>query len=362
MPIRRPVALAAFILLVAFAPARAHVAQHCPEADNCSRVSPCDDGDPCTRDYCEVTDDGEGCCEHHAISPCLDTFLCYDTVAAENAPEASPLPQVQLENPFEDRRYRVSEARALCNPANRGAGTHDAKTRLQRYPIAPTAPGGGLAAKGVKVKTELGTVRVDVVRSDALLMPAAVDLLGPPPASPTARLDRFACHDVRSTKEAERTRRGVRLELGDHFTGAPKVFEVMGPERLCTAVDANGSGLVDACAAFLCYGVKAANDETAFVPLRQLWVRDAFGLRQVDALVESEACLPATVNGRTCLPQGYACEADSDCATNHCADGVCCETACDAPCHACLGSLTGRPHGTCAPASGDVQCPSPGAQ
>jgi hypothetical protein len=359
MHTRHSVSLAALVLLLTLAPARGHVVQHCPEADHCSRESACSDGDPCTRDICEVADDGEGCCEHEPISPCLDTFLCYDVTPAEGTPEPSPLPQVQLVNRFADRRYRLSQPRVLCNPADRGAGTHDAKTRLQRHPIAPATPGAaGVVAKGVKVKTDVGTVRVDVMRSDALMLPAALDLLGPPPAPPARRVDRFACHDVRSTKEPARTRRGVRLKLRDHFTGAPKLFEVMGPERLCTAVDANGAGVADACAAFLCYGVEPAGDEPAFAPLRQVWVRDDFALRQVDALAEAEACLPAVVNGRTCLPQSYVCETDAECSTNHCVDGVCCDTACDAPCQACLGSLTGRPHGTCAPATGDAQCPS----
>jgi hypothetical protein len=356
---RESISIVTFLLLLIVAPARGHVVQHCPDADHCGREGACNDGDPCTRDICEVADNGEGCCEHEPIRPCLDTFMCYDIAPAAEAGEAAPVPQVHLRNPFADRRYRASQPRALCNPADRGAGTHDPKTRLQRYPITPAAAGAaGAVARGVKVKTEIGTVRVDVMRSDALLLPAALDLLGPPPALPARRIDRFACHDVRSTKEPARTRRGVRLKLRDHFTAAPKVFDVTGPERLCAAVEVDRAGLVDACAAFLCYGVEPARDEAGFAPLRQVWVRDQFALRQVDALTEAEVCLPATLNGRTCLPQSYACETDAECSTNHCVDGVCCDTACDAPCQACLGSLTGRPHGTCAPATGDVQCPS----
>jgi hypothetical protein len=359
---RTSVSLVTLLLLhlAALAPARAHVVQHCPEADHCGREAACDDGDPCTRDICEVADDGEGCCEHEPIQPCLDAFLCYDLAAAEKTSEPSPpAAQVQLLDRFGDRRYRLGQARALCNPADRGSGTHDAKTRLQRHPIAPTTGGpAGAVAKGVKVKTEIGSLRVDLMRSDALLLQAAVDVLGPPPRLPAGRLDRFACHDVRPTKEPTRTRRGVRVKLQEHFAGAPKLFEVMDAERLCTAVAMNGAGLVDACAAFLCYGVEPARDEPAFAPLREIWVRDEFALRQVDALAPTEVCLPALVDGRTCLPRSYACESDVECTTNHCVDGVCCDTACDAPCHACLGSLTGRPHGTCAPATGDAQCPS----
>jgi hypothetical protein len=198
------------------------------------------------------------------------------------------------------------------------------------------------------------------MRSDELLVPAALDLLGPPSAPVPGRVDRFTCHDVRPSKGGARFGRGARLKLGDHFSGAPRVFEVTGPAHLCTAVDANRTGVVDSCAALLCYGVKAKSEEPTFTPLKNIWVRDEFALQQIDALAEAEACLPAVVNDRTCLPKAYACETDADCSTNFCVDGVCCESACDAPCRACLGSLTGQPHGTCAPttATDDPLCPA----
>ena len=39
--------------------------------------------------------------------------------------------------------------------------------------------------------------------------------------------------------------------------------------------------------------------------------------------------------GACILAQGETCTKDVDCATGHCADGVCCNTACDAACSAC---------------------------
>ncbi len=53
-------------------------------------------------------------------------------------------------------------------------------------------------------------------------------------------------------------------------------------------------------------------------------------------------------------PNGVACMGDVDCTSGHCADGVCCDTACAGQCEACsvAGSLglctpvVGAPHGT----------------
>jgi hypothetical protein len=62
-------------------------------------------------------------------------------------------------------------------------------------------------------------------------------------------------------------------------------------------------------------------------------------------------CAPLAANGTPCSNA-------SDCASNFCVDGVCCNEICDqAVCYMCLGAdyaIGGGGHGTCAPvASGD---------
>jgi hypothetical protein len=46
--------------------------------------------------------------------------------------------------------------------------------------------------------------------------------------------------------------------------------------------------------------------------------------------------------------QGGTCVADKDCTAGTCADGVCCDRACDGTCEACVASKTGAADGTCA--------------
>jgi hypothetical protein len=55
-------------------------------------------------------------------------------------------------------------------------------------------------------------------------------------------------------------------------------------------------------------------------------------------------------DGRTPAPNqiaaGASCARDADCATDHCADGVCCDAACDGPCETCIAAGA---VGTCVP-------------
>ncbi len=44
---------------------------------------------------------------------------------------------------------------------------------------------------------------------------------------------------------------------------------------------------------------------------------------------------------------GSACSSATDCASAHCVQGICCDTACDGSCEACRGEMTDGPSGTC---------------
>jgi hypothetical protein len=65
------------------------------------------------------------------------------------------------------------------------------------------------------------------------------------------------------------------------------------------------------------------------------------------------------------LPNGTACNADTDCESFKCVDGVCCDTPCAGPCTACTTAKTGKADGTCSPITAgtdpDNECQSPTA-
>jgi len=49
------------------------------------------------------------------------------------------------------------------------------------------------------------------------------------------------------------------------------------------------------------------------------------------------------------LRLGHLCVDNTGCESNHCVDGVCCESFCDGTCLACATILTGGPNGACLP-------------
>ena len=55
-------------------------------------------------------------------------------------------------------------------------------------------------------------------------------------------------------------------------------------------------------------------------------------------------------------PNSQSCDQDAECQSGHCSpdDGVCCDSACDETCVACLQEKTGLPNGTCAPVLRDT--------
>jgi hypothetical protein len=60
-------------------------------------------------------------------------------------------------------------------------------------------------------------------------------------------------------------------------------------------------------------------------------------------------CTSGVCSNFTCavLTQGAACGVNSQCGTNNCVNGVCCNTACNGSCMACTHAYTGGPDGTC---------------
>ncbi|AUX39280.1 hypothetical protein SOCE26_006640 [Sorangium cellulosum] len=64
--------------------------------------------------------------------------------------------------------------------------------------------------------------------------------------------------------------------------------------------------------------------------------------------------------GGSCEPceQGKACTAAEDCESESCADGVCCDTACDKGCDSCTAALkeSGEDDGVCGPTKAEAVC------
>jgi hypothetical protein len=85
--------------------------------------------------------------------------------------------------------------------------------------------------------------------------------------------------------------------------------------------------------------------------------------------MDSQCAPTAYCNGSTCIAkksQSSPCVLDHECTTGHCADGVCCDTACAGQCQACTATKKGAaPDGTCgsikAGTDPDGECADQGA-
>jgi hypothetical protein len=78
-------------------------------------------------------------------------------------------------------------------------------------------------------------------------------------------------------------------------------------------------------------------------------------------------CATAFCQNNLCQvkPQGASCGGDAECGTNHCVDGVCCDTGCTGACQACVASKKGGVDGVCgnitANTDPDAECADQGA-
>jgi len=63
--------------------------------------------------------------------------------------------------------------------------------------------------------------------------------------------------------------------------------------------------------------------------------------------VSTTTTTTVTTTTVTLLDIGEGCSANSECSSSHCVSEVCCRTACDGSCGACILELTGLPDGTC---------------
>jgi hypothetical protein len=102
------------------------------------------------------------------------------------------------------------------------------------------------------------------------------------------------------------------------------------PAPRCDGTGRCGSATAVACASNLCQGTRCAGACGPSVPCADGLYCEANG-----------QCQPKKVGGTRC-------DTDGECATGHCAEHVCCDTACGTPCRSCLATHTGGRDGQCA--------------
>jgi hypothetical protein len=259
----------------------------------------------------------------------LDRFLCYKSKSTTIFPKGG---HVALRDRFESKNFAVTKPLDLCAPADGGGGVTDAATHLEAFQIkeskktcaagSPSNAGGVCAREtdcggtkgttfcqktskhvpqiGVKVENALGTLLVDTVKPERLLVPTAESSTGPvaAPADGDNAVDRFKCYTVTVTKGTPKFALVAGTPLQDQFIGStPKLFDLKKPTRLCTAVGEDAHAIKNPDALLLCYQAVPAKGQPKHVPVKGVFIANEFGPAQVDTIKEDEVCLPSTVGG-----------------------------------------------------------------
>ncbi len=218
----------------------------------------------------------------------LDRFHCYGV----RAPRAAPGVNVSLVDRFGTTSVGVADPRRVCNPADVDGSDPTAPTHpghLLGYRIKRSGPIVPLP-KRQEITNQFGTVSVDLVRPELLLVPSAKSLTGPPPPLDPETVDHFQCYRV------TRARTRVKgLSVIDQL-GALTI-DVKRPRRLCVPVNKNGEspGAPQHASVLTCYDSRPASSSLPFVGPHQLFVANQFGSATLDRLRPSELCVPSTL-------------------------------------------------------------------
>jgi hypothetical protein len=213
----------------------------------------------------------------------LDHFQCYE---AERGPFTT-FP-VTLTDSLGASTVTVVRPKRLCNPADKNGEDPSAPTHpdhLTGYIIKQTTP-RFTRIPAQNVTNQFGTVSVDLVRPDYLMVPSAKSLTGPPsPIVPT--IDHFKCYRVLKART-----RASNLAIDDQF-GSLSV-DVKQPSRLCLPADKNGSGITNPLVPLMCYKTQLTPGSPPFRgPTGSVFIDNQFGS---DTLVVNhlrELCVPS---------------------------------------------------------------------
>ena len=290
-----------------------------------------DDGDICTDDEC----DGAGVCAHiedlsndpscttttstttttgattsttttttttsttttTVPTAAADHYLCYRTKATAGTPKFTAIDGVSLNDEIDGSATAdVVKPKVLCVPADKNAeGIVDAVTHLESYQTHQTSP--SVRTTGIQVTNQVGTLSVDTIKADRLLVPTAKNLTTPPAAPPdlqTIGVNHYKCYKMRVTHGTAKFPKGVTVSVADQFTSPAKTLTLKKPKHFCTPVDKNGEGIKNPAAHLLCYKAKPASGAPKHVRQVGVYLADQFGPLQIDTLKEDELCIPST--------------------------------------------------------------------
>lgn len=210
--------------------------------------------------------------------------------------------QVKLRDQFETSLYNVKKPVTLCTPADKnGEGIADPATHLRGYQIdrAKNEP-RHVPRVGLQIENQFhpshGSLTLDTVRPDRLLVPTAKSLTDPvvAPDPATHDVDHFKCYKVKVTRKTPKFTPIHNVAIVDQFN-QPRVVDITKPTRLCTPADKNNEGIKNEANHLVCYQVKPVKvpPQPKFLKVLGLFVNNQFAPEQIDATKPAEFCVPS---------------------------------------------------------------------
>jgi hypothetical protein len=254
-------------------------------------------GSPCAQD-CDLSETPccvppapcRGGCDascHCPLSPLH--YRCYEV--DDRSFEAIGL--ARLDDQFGSGTVGVVRPNRICNPADKNDEDPDAPSNprhLAGYQVRQLMPPFARAF-GQRIVNQFGTVDLDVVRPDQMLVPSTKSDSTPPP--PPDLSDHFKCYRVRRSKGSARFTEIGPVKVDDQFGTWTVSFKR--PTKLCAPADKNGE---DPTAPshrnhLLCYKVRYVSAPFSHV---SVFVNNQFGQQALVATRPAELCVPSLKN------------------------------------------------------------------
>lgn len=275
----------------------------------------CDDGNnengDCCSATCEIESDGSSCSDEDSCTvgdtcqtgacvsgprepaDCGNHRFCYKIKSSKDAAKFAPV--TVTGDGLETSSYDLRKPLELCAPADKNdEGVFDTDAFALSYKLKRSSgEPKHVRITGIEVTDQFGTLSLDTIKEDRILVPAGVMLGSAATPLAAGTSDHFMCYKVKVTKGTPKFPKGLQATVDDLFED--RAYDIRKPTKLCFPVDKNGEGITNETQNLLCYLVKRAKGEPKHVQVvDQINTADQFGGLEVDSVVERELCNPVT--------------------------------------------------------------------
>jgi hypothetical protein len=236
------------------------------------------------------------------VPPPLDHFQCYQSKTASGTAHFIAIPYLTTADQFGEWRFVVAKPTDLCAPANVEGSDPSAPSHtehLESYQIK-RVPGTGKFAKTLNqtVVDRYGSLRVDLLKPERLMVPSNKSLVSAPTAPGSPATDHFTCYKLRISPGTPKFLARLASVVGDQF-GSLSV-NIVKPRKLCVATNKENEepGAELHGEHLICYQVKL---QSSFTPVRA-YTANQFGNETLDVKKPVELCIAAQLNPANATP------------------------------------------------------------